>query len=691
MAHLQQKEETTGSTYAEENKNGNAPPIAHQQDRGETYPCNGQRAMDRPPLGDEHTHRQQWSHRTIKDSHEEVRLPSDFIHHMEYPAAPDEVMVIDPLKVGVGEHYEDGAQVMSNDTYWEGLAPILDTTKWPFPHLALDHKTADIYEAVRASGCHNHEGQRITLPTNLRISAWQEMGTGHPQDEMVLQGIQYGFPIQYCGPPQYTAAIVPNHTSATSHLSHIKQYIKEELDYGALEGPFKAPPFTPWFVTSPLMTREKNDSSDRRIIVDLSFPEGGVNKYIIPHVFNGQEATHNLPTVETAVRTIAATCPGQITMAVIDLSRAYRQFAVSPLDWPLLGIAVDGDVYFDRRLPFGARMSSYTMQMAADFIVRALSKKNIRAHMYLDDLVIISPTPQIAVREYNQTLQLIRELGLEVATKKLQPPGPTARWLGIDFDLDNNLLAIPLAKMEEIQRCMAAAAKKEVITKKQLQRIIGMANHLGKVVRAARIFIGRILTALRAAQNDHIQITRHVKADLRWFARFLASANGRAIIPTHIVVARIWADACMDGAGASDGSGFYTHRFPTRVKETHHIAQLEALNCVAAARAFVGPQHAGGTIEIHCDNKPSVDAFKSGRARDPVLAACTRALWFRAAQTDTSFTFTHVPGEAMALPDALSRVHVDKEHRDLAKTLIARLRLKPTRVTPLTFSYSAFM
>ena len=569
--------------------------------------------------------------------------------------------------------------------------PTLDAAKWPFPSPMMNAETAYIYDAVKTTGRHNHEHARITLPTALNSDMWAKEATGHAQDHMVLQGVRYGFPIQYSGPPQYTAAVAQNHASARNYNAHIKKYVEEELAHGAMEGPFDTPPFVPWFITSPLMTREKTDSDSRRIIVDLSFPDGGVNKFILPHVFNGAPAAHNLPTIESAVATIAEMCPGQITLAVVDLSRAYRQFPVCPLDWPLLGIVAEGHFLFDRRLPFGARMSSFVMQMAADFIVRALQKRGIKAHMYLDDVVIIAPTLQIASRSYDQTLALIKSLGLEVASNKLQPPSHKVRWLGIVFDADKNLLSIPTQKLEEIKRCMASAVKQTTITKKQLQRIIGVVNHLAKVVRAARLFIGRILAAYRATEGDSVTVSRHIKADFRWFARYLSSANGRAIIPTNVVVLRIWADACLTGAGASDGARFYTYKFPSRMTATHHIAHLEALNCVAAARVFIHKGHAGGTVEILCDNKPSIDAFRSGRARDTVLAACSRALWFKAASTDTTLIFTHVPGEAMTLPDALSRVYHDQEHRDLANELVARLGLRRADLTPDMFSYVSFL
>ena len=613
----------------------------------------------------------------------------EFMINIGYPHVHDDEPTADPLDRW------DGPMEMDIDAAGDLPPPsavhMVDAEKWPFPHQAVDGRTAYIYDTVKSSGRHNYEGARILLPSALEIPTWIQEATGHTQDDVVIQGIQYGFPIQYCGPPQYTVADTPNHASARCYKEHLDKYIKEESAHGALEGPFKQPPFTPWFVTSPLMTREKAGTQERRIIVDLSFPEGGINKYIIPHVFNGREATHNLPTIESAVNTIATTCPGSVTMAVIDLSRAYRQFPVCPLDWPLLGIKVGEDYFFDRRLPFGARMSSFAMQMAADFIVRALRKRGVKAHMYLDDVVIISPNTQVANRQYDETLRLIESLGLQVAQKKLQPPAPRVTWLGIQFDTENNTLSIPNPKLEEIKRCMAAAAKRTTITKKQLQRIIGVINHLAKVVRAARLFIGRILAAYRATEGEEVKVTHHVKADLKWFSRFLSSANGRAILPHNRTVLRIWADACMNGAGASDGAAYYSYKFPTRVSNSHHITQLEAANCMAAARAFITKAHAGGTVEIHCDNKASVDAFKSGRAKDPVLAACSRALWYKAAETDTTLVFNHVPGEAMELPDALSRVFLDADHRALANDLIAKLALKKADATPDIFSYTAFL
>ena len=545
--------------------------------------------------------------------------------------------------------------------------------------------TARIYNAVRGTQAHNHVMAKVQLETSLKLDKWESEATGHIDDLMVLQGLRYGFPIQYRGPPILGNQRPPNHATALRFPADISSYIEKELTHGALEGPFTEAPFTPWFATSPLMTREKVDSDERRVIVDLSFPEGGINKYIKPHMLNGDEATHNLPTVEAAVRSITTMCPGDITMAVIDLSRAYRQFPVSPLDWPLLGIVHENNMYFDRRTPFGSCMSSFVMQSIAQYIMRALRKRGIVAHMYLDDVILLTPTMETARRGYQDTIQLLADLGLQVAIKILQPPAPRVKWLGINIDVPENVLSIPKDKVVQILRCLAAASGRKYLSRRHLQQIIGLANHLAKIVRAARTFICRLLAALRAAQSDRISVGPLIKANLLWFKTYLAQYNW--VIPSHRVVARIWADACTKGAGATDGSDCYMHTFSDEVARSH-INELEALNCVAAVRTFISDKHAGGTIQVHCDNQSSVDALTSGRARNHVLAACARAMWYHAACTDKDLAFTHVPGEEMALPDALSRAQSDPKHDDRTRAFIRQIPLRVIRVDESAFNYS---
>ena len=61
-----------------------------------------------------------------------------------------------------------------------------------------------------------------------------------------------------------------NHKSAQMCPRDIDQYLKEEIEFEAIVGPFSEPPLTN-FHTSPFMTREKPGGDHRRVIMDLSF------------------------------------------------------------------------------------------------------------------------------------------------------------------------------------------------------------------------------------------------------------------------------------------------------------------------------------------------------------------------------------------------------------------------------------
>ena len=78
-------------------------------------------------------------------------------------------------------------------------------------------------------------------------------------------------------PPSQNPYTVPKTTKAQQNtLRPWKKYITKELDKKAVMGPYQKIPFqhTSTVGISPLSTRPKKDFSERRVILDLSFPMG---------------------------------------------------------------------------------------------------------------------------------------------------------------------------------------------------------------------------------------------------------------------------------------------------------------------------------------------------------------------------------------------------------------------------------
>ena len=137
------------------------------------------------------------------------------------------------------------------------------------------------------------------------------------------------------GGPWITEPPSPSHTyhsSATAFPQDIRNYIKNEIFYGSIAGPFPQPPFTPWFQTNPLMSRPKKDSIDRRVILDLSWPlDFSVNDGIDKLTYLGNPYKLYLQCVDDLINLVIKHGPGCYLYSR-DMARAYRQLRCDPAD-----------------------------------------------------------------------------------------------------------------------------------------------------------------------------------------------------------------------------------------------------------------------------------------------------------------------------------------------------------------------
>ena len=79
------------------------------------------------------------------------------------------------------------------------------------------------------------------------------------------------------------------------------------------------------------MTRDKNDSEKKRIIVDLSFPSGkSVNSGILKGCYQGFACTFKLPGLLDVAKQLTLLGKGSFMWSV-DLARAYRQLRICQL------------------------------------------------------------------------------------------------------------------------------------------------------------------------------------------------------------------------------------------------------------------------------------------------------------------------------------------------------------------------
>ena len=119
-------------------------------------------------------------------------------------------------------------------------------------------------------------------------------------------------------------------------------------------GPFMVPPFINNIGVSPLTTREKRDSVECRVIMDLSFPPGGsVNDFIPGDDYLGQPIELKYPTIDTLAKRIYK-LGRRCLLWKRDVSRCFRQIPVCPGSYSFLGWRWRNWLFLIKVCPWGS-------------------------------------------------------------------------------------------------------------------------------------------------------------------------------------------------------------------------------------------------------------------------------------------------------------------------------------------------
>ena len=202
---------------------------------------------------------------------------------------------------------------------------------------------------------------------------------------------------------------------------------------------------------STLLTRPK-DEDKRRIFLNLSHPQGeSLNDNVVKTNFDNIPFSLKLVTVDDIVQEILALHSPLIFK--IDVSRAFRNLRVDPVDVLKLGISWHGSYYLDSLIAFGWLLGTSAFQMVADAIAHIMTSKDGKVRPYVDDFVVVAEE-DIAESLFENLANIFNKVGLPMNRDKIVPPCTSMTCLGINIDILHNTLSIDHDKLASIyQEC----------------------------------------------------------------------------------------------------------------------------------------------------------------------------------------------------------------------------------------------
>ena len=494
----------------------------------------------------------------------------------------------------------------------------------------------------------NHLGARIALPhVKLKIDRWRYHLTGYENAELV-QHIEFGFPLGLQRSPNLESTS-RNHGSAYSWYGHVDKFVCKEVTMGGMTGPFK---LAPWWdtIVSPLMTAHKKPRS-RRTVFDATFGDNSLNNATPSDVYMGQPCQYTFPKIEDYRQMILQAGPGA-HMWKRDLSRFFLQLPLDPAEYRRVAVVWRGMFFFFTGLAFGLRHSGLNGQKVTDavtWILRGLGQdsgdgKKYGCCNYVDDIGGVEHTKIRAEEAYQKLGWLLGDLGLEESHDKAEAPTTRITYLGVQFDSMAMTMSVPPEKLTEIKAEIRQWLRRTTICKKELQSLLGKLFWVAKVVTHSRVFMGRLLTQLRAINGipDHkkVKLLDESRKDILWWAEYLEKFNGINMMvnddPIPLSFEQLLdspfdicaGDATPTGGGAWHGNEYWSQELPAHLQDTRipiHIKEFWVM--VVSAKQW-GSTWTGRCVVIYCDNDAVVETVQKKKPKDAAMLSLLREFLF---------------------------------------------------------------
>ena len=328
---------------------------------------------------------------------------------------------------------------------------------------------------------------------------------------------------------------------------------------------------------------------------------------------------------------------GQPLISVLDLSNAYKQFAIKP-DCRRYSVVTlknpdDGSVqcFEGRVLPFGATASVVHFNRCSRLLQHVGYLLHIPWSSYFDDFPVVSPA--VLSESTMKTMTLLLDLlGFEFASHKLQQFSNQATVLGVEVDFgkvleDKVLVGNKVGRLQEVRTLINEVIDKGSLTARECSKLLGRLQYVDSFVmgRDGRLAMTELRNHVRS-DSKLVELTAEALASLRLMLDRLEHGKPREL-PCAFETSPVL--VFTDGASESDVNTiggllcvdgvfrYFACHVPSRLIEAwrttsrHVIAMVELYGVVVARHVW--KDHLSGRKAIaFVDNESAKEALVKG-------------------------------------------------------------------------------
>lgn len=604
------------------------------------------------------------------------------------PASEQEILFqYDPDAVAVFPSSDEGPGVTADGA---GVA-FPDRSYIPVGDGSQNSYDVRLAWLVMESGSYNFEGLRIPVRSNWNTELLAQLLMGY-EDAAVVDFLRYGWPVDRDPGCPIPDSWCDNHKGARDYPDVIDEFVHDGIREGYISGPHDSSPFGGLFITSPLNSCSKRSSSQRRILMDLSWPHDGssVNAGLSRSWYLGDPVELRYPTVKTMVERIKSLGRGCL-MFKRDLSKSFYQLPLCPSAYRLIGFIWRGKFYFKKVMPMGLTTACLAMQRTTLAIRHILNCAGYFLCPYIDDLGGCEEQHK-AHMAYQCLGRVLRDVGAKESPEKAVPPTTCMEFLGNNLNSEDLTISVTPERLQELDVQLSEWQERLFVSRRQLESIIGKLQFCCNCVRSGRLFLNRLLNFLRRMERGpKYRVPTQARADLLWWKWYLPEFPSCSLMwleqfqePDAVVAS----DACLIGAGAVwfQGEQFYRCSFPDSIKDGSSICVLELWALILTLKVWHSELR-NKAVVVNCDNQAVVELINSGRARDLKMQQGLREVCYLAATGGFEIFASHILGVDNRIPDLLSRWDLGHQYRQQFRDLKLGFTRRPVRRSLFEFSH----